>query len=106
MVYLQDFEEFEAAAQSLFQQAPLRTRFLLKYRHTDGKAIVKVTNDRVCLKFRTDQIANLKHLERFSQTFARWMVAKDLSKIDEPDAELEDAKKASKATPKTKRRKG
>eukprot|EP00441_Pelagodinium_beii_P026104 CAMPEP_0197656220 /NCGR_PEP_ID=MMETSP1338-20131121/40846_1 /TAXON_ID=43686 ORGANISM="Pelagodinium beii, Strain RCC1491" /NCGR_SAMPLE_ID=MMETSP1338 /ASSEMBLY_ACC=CAM_ASM_000754 /LENGTH=106 /DNA_ID=CAMNT_0043232111 /DNA_START=60 /DNA_END=380 /DNA_ORIENTATION=+ len=106
MVYLTDFEEFEAAALALFQQAPLRTRYLAKYRHVDGKVILKVTNNKVCLKFRTDQIANLKRVESFSQTFARWTVSEDLSKLGVPDQELEEAKKATKPTAKTKRRKG
>ncbi|CAJ1407099.1 unnamed protein product [Effrenium voratum] len=106
MVYVSDFEEFEVAAQELFKQQPLRTRYLVKYRHKEGKVVLKVTDDRICLKFRSELIANLKHVERLSQNFARWTATKDLSKLDEPDAELEDAKKAAKPTAKTKRRKG
>mmetsp|Transcript_61119 Transcript_61119/g.132459 ORF Transcript_61119/g.132459 Transcript_61119/m.132459 type:complete len:107 (-) Transcript_61119:120-440(-) len=106
MVYLEDFEEFQAAAQALFAQAPLRTRYLIKYRHTDSQSILKVTNDRVCLKYKTDQIADLKRIEQFSQAFARWMVTKNLDDINLPDAELEDAKQAAKPEAKRKRRKG
>mmetsp|Transcript_99112 Transcript_99112/g.196445 ORF Transcript_99112/g.196445 Transcript_99112/m.196445 type:complete len:107 (-) Transcript_99112:84-404(-) len=104
MVYLEDFEEFEAAARSLFAQKPLRTRYLAKYRHTNSKVILKVTDDKVCLKFRTDQIADLKKVERFSQAFARWMITKDLDNLDEPDAELEEAKDAAKPVAKRKRK--
>eukprot|EP00913_Durusdinium_trenchii_P002156 g1989.t1 len=91
MVYLSDFQDFETAAQELFKQQPLRTRYLVKYRHKEGKVVLKVTNDRVCLKFKSELIANLKHIERFTQNFARWTATKDLSRVDEPDAELEDA---------------
>mmetsp|Transcript_100767 Transcript_100767/g.284162 ORF Transcript_100767/g.284162 Transcript_100767/m.284162 type:complete len:107 (-) Transcript_100767:114-434(-) len=106
MVYLEDFEEFMAASQSLFASDPLRTRYLMKYRHADCKAILKVTNDKVCLKFRTDQIADLKRIERFSQAYARWMVTKDLDTLDAPDAELQEMKVATKPQAKRKRRKG
>lgn len=50
MVYLSDFGDFETAAQELFKTQPLRsrtlrlrvvswrTRYLVKYRHKEGKA--------------------------------------------------------------------
>eukprot|EP00933_Yihiella_yeosuensis_P077166 TRINITY_DN8735_c0_g1_i2.p1 TRINITY_DN8735_c0_g1~~TRINITY_DN8735_c0_g1_i2.p1 ORF type:complete len:117 (+),score=32.56 TRINITY_DN8735_c0_g1_i2:97-447(+) len=105
MVYLDDFEEFEAASSALFQQSPMKTRYLIKYRHQDGKAgrnalILKVTNNAICLKFRTNEIGNLKLVERFSQSYARWMVTKDLSTVDAPDEELKAAKEENKAKPK------
>uniref|UniRef100_A0A7S1RCV8 SRP9 domain-containing protein n=1 Tax=Alexandrium catenella TaxID=2925 RepID=A0A7S1RCV8_ALECA len=165
MVYLEDFDEFEAAARSLFAAQPLRTRYLLKYRgpypsapqvakeekkeekeeekkegekkeekkkgkkgKTSGgseaaggegvtkkrkrvskreQAVLKVTDDRICLKFRTEQATDYRKIERFCQEFVRWTVAKDLDALDEPDAELEDAKEGAKqAAAKRKRRKG
>merc|ERR1711953_927971 len=106
MVYLDDFEEFSAAARELFAEHPLRTRYLMKYRHKDAKAILKVTNDIVTLKYRTTQLADLKKIERFSQSYARWMVTKDLATLDQPDEELEDAKEAAKPQAKRKKRKG
>ncbi|CAE7941680.1 DNAJC7 [Symbiodinium sp. KB8] len=119
MVYINDFEEFEAAAQELFSQHPLRTRYLVKYRHKEGKAVQAVHKRTVTpvtpedeiglpkgLKFRTELIAFLKRIEKFSQNWARWTVTKDLTKLSEPDEELEAAKTAAKPTAKAKRRKG
>jgi len=63
-----------------------------------------VTNDTICIKFRTDQIADLKKIEKFNQSFVRWAVTQRLENIDEPDAELEEAKKDKEG--KKKRRKG
>eukprot|EP00928_Gymnodinium_smaydae_P048055 TRINITY_DN32101_c0_g1_i1.p2 TRINITY_DN32101_c0_g1~~TRINITY_DN32101_c0_g1_i1.p2 ORF type:complete len:107 (-),score=31.53 TRINITY_DN32101_c0_g1_i1:59-379(-) len=105
MVYLEDFDEFQIAAQTLFTKKPLRTRFLLKYRHKDGKAVLKVTDDKVCLKYRTDQISELKRITSFSQAYARWMVSSNFDTLDQPDAELEDAKEAAKPKAKGKQRK-
>merc|ERR1719329_592482 len=96
MVYLEDFDEFQEAAKNLFVTSPLRTRFLSTYRHCDSKVVLKVTNDRVCLKYRSNQANDVKLVEKFSQSFARWMVTKKLDTLDEPDAELEDAKEAAK----------
>ena len=35
----------------------------MRYRHCDGKLILKVTDDRVCLKYVTDQQQDLKRVE-------------------------------------------
>ncbi|CAK0909895.1 unnamed protein product [Prorocentrum cordatum] len=106
MVYLEDFEEFQAASQSLFASDPLKTRYLITYKHSTHRVVLKVTNDIVCLKYKTKDIANLKLVERFTQKFARWCVTEDMEKLDEEDAELADAKEASRAaTAKRKRRK-
>eukprot|EP00927_Polykrikos_kofoidii_P072700 TRINITY_DN68798_c0_g1_i1.p2 TRINITY_DN68798_c0_g1~~TRINITY_DN68798_c0_g1_i1.p2 ORF type:complete len:107 (-),score=27.73 TRINITY_DN68798_c0_g1_i1:148-468(-) len=106
MVYLQDFEEFQAAALTLFASQPNRTRYLMKFRHVDGKAILKVTDDKVCLKFKSNQLADLKKIQRFSQAFARWTCTQKVEEIADHDADLEDAKEAAKPQAKRKRRKG
>mmetsp|Transcript_101588 Transcript_101588/g.326500 ORF Transcript_101588/g.326500 Transcript_101588/m.326500 type:complete len:107 (+) Transcript_101588:83-403(+) len=105
MVYLNDFEEFMAASQEMFATKPLRTRYLVTYRHCDAKVILKVTDDKAVLKFKTDQLADNKKVERFSQAFARWTVMKDLDKLDVADAELEEARQALQPAAKRKRRK-
>eukprot|EP00930_Biecheleria_cincta_P087397 TRINITY_DN76638_c0_g1_i1.p2 TRINITY_DN76638_c0_g1~~TRINITY_DN76638_c0_g1_i1.p2 ORF type:complete len:108 (+),score=27.50 TRINITY_DN76638_c0_g1_i1:82-405(+) len=107
MVYLDDYEEFQAAAQELFISQPLRTRYVVKYRHSQPKVILKVTDNKVCLKYRSDMLADLKKVERFSQAFARWTSAQRLDNLGEPDVELEEAKSSAKPKAKNKaRRKG
>merc|ERR1712085_7758 len=105
MVYLDDFEEFQEASKELFASNPLRTRYLMKYRNCDKKVELKVTNDVVCWKFKSGQLADLKKVERFSQAFARWTTTMkaDFDKLDEVDAELEDAKVAAKPKAKSKK---
>mmetsp|Transcript_18804 Transcript_18804/g.28276 ORF Transcript_18804/g.28276 Transcript_18804/m.28276 type:complete len:96 (-) Transcript_18804:116-403(-) len=80
MVYFNDFEEFMAASQDMFAKKPLRTRYLVTYRHVSSKVILKVTDDKSTLKYKTDQAADRKKVERFSQVFARWTVMTDLDK--------------------------
>merc|ERR1712060_570808 len=71
-------------------------RYLAKYRNVDSKCILKVTDDNVCLKYRTDQITDLRKIERFSQAYARWMVSSSLDNLDAPDEELDKAMEAAK----------
>lgn len=69
MVYVEDFESFMQQAEELYRCSPLDTRYSIKYRHVDGKLVFKVTDDKVCLQFRTDQQQDLKKLERITTMF-------------------------------------
>ena len=46
----------------LFIGDPEHTRYLVKYRHVDAKLVLKVTDDKVCLKYRTDQSQDVKKM--------------------------------------------
>ena len=50
---------------------------MTKYRHVDGKLELKVTNDRVCLKFVTDQQQDLKKIDKLNNLFLTYMCGKD-----------------------------
>lgn len=69
MVYIADFEAFIQEAEDLYLASPLDTRYSIKYRHCDGKLVLKVTDDRRCLLFKTDQQQDLKKLERITGMF-------------------------------------
>lgn len=56
---------------------PAQTRYVTKYRHVDGKLELKVTNDRVCLKFLTDQQQDLKRIDKLNTLFLTYMCGKD-----------------------------
>lgn len=45
-MYIERWEDFYAAAEELYLAAPLRTRYVAKYRHCDGRLVLKVTDDR------------------------------------------------------------
>ena len=44
-MYVEDWDSFLQMSEALFRQAPLRTRYVLKYRHCDRKLVLKVTDD-------------------------------------------------------------
>lgn len=55
----------------------IMARVVLKYRHSDGSLCIKVTDDLVCLVYRTDQAQDVKKIEKFHSQLMRLMVAKE-----------------------------
>ena len=45
-MYIQDWDTFAEQAEALYRSDPLKVRYVLKYRHCDGKAVLKVTDDK------------------------------------------------------------
>jgi signal recognition particle subunit SRP9 len=41
----------------------------MKYRHCDGKLVLKVTDNKECLKFKTDQAQEAKKMEKLNNIF-------------------------------------
>lgn len=46
-MFIQDWDSFAEQAEALYKADPICTRYTLKYRHCDGKAVLKVTDDKV-----------------------------------------------------------
>jgi hypothetical protein len=44
-MYVEDFNTFYQQAEELLLKDPLKTRYVVKYRHTEGKLVLKVTDD-------------------------------------------------------------
>lgn len=77
MPQYQTWEEFSRAAEKLYLADPMKARVVLKYRHADGSLCMKVTDDLVCLVYRTDQAQDVKKIEKFHSQLMRLMVAKE-----------------------------
>jgi signal recognition particle subunit SRP9 len=45
-MYFANWDEFLQASKELYRANPAATRCLTKYRHCDGKLVLKVTDDR------------------------------------------------------------
>jgi len=76
MVYFDSWDEFAAAVEQLCVAEPRKFRFVVKYRHCDGKLVLKGTDDQVCLKYRTEQQQDIKKLEKLNSVLMRHAVAK------------------------------
>ncbi|RCN43910.1 hypothetical protein ANCCAN_10111 [Ancylostoma caninum] len=49
--------------------------FVTKYNHRDGKLTMKMTDDVVCVQFSTNQLQDVKRLEKLSASLMRAMVS-------------------------------
>ncbi|XP_071499353.1 signal recognition particle 9 kDa protein-like [Diadema setosum] len=76
MTYITSWEEFSKAAERLYLSDPSKVRIVTKYRHCDSKLSVKVTDDQVCLQYRTEHSQDLKKVEKFTNQLMRLMLAK------------------------------
>ena len=77
MPFMESLDAFVAEAEKLYVEHPDHTRYVSKYRHCDGKLELKVTNDRVCLKYVTDQQQDLKRIDKLNNLFLTYMCGKD-----------------------------
>lgn len=77
-MYIEDFEVFYEQAVELYKARPLETRYTIKFRHSEGKLVLKVTDDRTCLKYKTDQQSDLRKLERITSIFFPLMACGEL----------------------------
>ncbi|KAF8935424.1 Signal recognition particle protein [Podila verticillata] len=68
MVNIQQWDEFQKSAEELYSMSPKTTRYVAKYRHVEGKLVLKVTDDRTCLKYKTDQLQDLNKFERLNRS--------------------------------------
>lgn len=46
-MFVEDWDSFYQQAENLYQSNPLSTRYVMKYTHSSGKLVLKVTDDRV-----------------------------------------------------------
>lgn len=44
-MYIEDWDSFYVQAEELWRKDPLKTRYCIKYRHAEGKLVLKVTDD-------------------------------------------------------------
>eukprot|EP01138_Halocafeteria_seosinensis_P004019 gb/GECG01004110.1/.p1 GENE.gb/GECG01004110.1/~~gb/GECG01004110.1/.p1 ORF type:complete len:157 (+),score=24.31 gb/GECG01004110.1/:1-471(+) len=52
MVYISTWSEFLHRAEDMVQQHPQRVRLVLRYKHSKGEVLAKVTDDVECLQYR------------------------------------------------------
>ncbi|KAG2326848.1 hypothetical protein Bca4012_035754 [Brassica carinata] len=85
MVYIVSWDEFVDRSVQLFKSDPESTRYVVKYRHCDGKLVLKVTDNKECLKFKTDQAQEAKKMEKLNNIFFTLMARGpdvDLSEVN------------------------
>ncbi|CAG9833704.1 unnamed protein product [Diabrotica balteata] len=77
MTYLKSWEEFEKAAEKLYLQSPSKVRYTMKYAHSKNHLILKMTDDVVCLQFKTEIAQDVRKVDKFVNNLLRHMVSKE-----------------------------
>eukprot|EP00887_Chlorella_sp_A99_P001547 scaffold8.g1547.t1 len=105
-MYIESWDSFFQQAQELLAASPLTTRYVARYRRCDGKLVLKVTDDKTCLQFKTDQQTDLKRIEKLNRLFLGAMAtgeapAQDVEMVAAEEQAAQQSKQPAKA-----RRKG
>jgi len=75
MVHLTTWEDFEKAAERLYLQSPEKCRYSIKYKHAKGYFKVKLTDDHICLQYKSESIQDCKRMEKFIGSLLRHMAS-------------------------------
>jgi len=67
MVLVESLDSFVEQAEALYKQNPLASRYVIKYSHCKGKLSLKVTDDRTCVQYKTEQQTDLRKVGRLDQ---------------------------------------
>ncbi|GJJ71066.1 signal recognition particle subunit SRP9 [Entomortierella parvispora] len=98
MVNILVWDEFQKAAEELYQLSPNNTRYVAKYRHVEGKLVLKVTDDRTCLKYKTDQMQDLNKFERLNRSLMAKMHNRIPAPVQESASSVPSAQSAAPVT--------
>ncbi|BEJ15119.1 hypothetical protein CspHIS471_0408860 [Cutaneotrichosporon sp. HIS471] len=63
MVYTKTWTEFESAVIDLYNRAPRKARYVVKFEAKTGKLVLKVTDDSKCLMYKTHSAIILNRFE-------------------------------------------
>ena len=77
MTFLESWEEFEKAAERLYLQDPMKVRYVTKYDHASGALLLKMTDNVVCLQYKTEAAQDIKKMEKFVNNLMRHMASKE-----------------------------
>ncbi|KAJ7166713.1 signal recognition particle, SRP9/SRP14 subunit [Mycena filopes] len=53
MVYIHAWQDYQDAAEALYAKSPSNTRYCVKWKSSEGKLVLKITDNTTCIKFKT-----------------------------------------------------
>ncbi|OJA20266.1 hypothetical protein AZE42_04303 [Rhizopogon vesiculosus] len=102
MVYITSWQEYQEAAENLYAKAPNKARYCVKWRSSEGKLVLKITDDTTCIKFKTYSSIFLNRFEALNLSLIQKMQNKRPAPIAQtlgaPD-NTKDADQARAASP-------
>ncbi|PCH42959.1 signal recognition particle SRP9/SRP14 subunit [Wolfiporia cocos MD-104 SS10] len=73
MVYISSWQEYQEAAEALYDKSPNTTRYCVKWRASEGKLVLKITDNTTCLKFKTYSSIFLNRFEALNLSLMQKM---------------------------------
>ncbi|KAI0308318.1 signal recognition particle, SRP9/SRP14 subunit [Multifurca ochricompacta] len=74
MVYIDSWQEYQEAAENLYTNSPKKTRYSVKWKSSEGKLVLKITDDVTCLKFKTHSSIFLGRFEALNRSLIQKMI--------------------------------
>ncbi|TFY65319.1 hypothetical protein EVJ58_g2049 [Rhodofomes roseus] len=96
MVYISSWQEYQEAAEALYEKSPNTARYCVKWRAADGKLVLKITDNTTCLKFKTSSSVFLNRFEALNLSLMQKMTNRQAkpkpgpSQIDTPHTAEQD----------------
>lgn len=76
-MYIDSWDDFAQRARQMFLSDPMGTRYIIRYNHARGKVVAKVTDDKKCWQYKTDQQAESKKMEELNRFLLHLMAGMD-----------------------------
>ncbi|KAF7421177.1 hypothetical protein PC9H_011697 [Pleurotus ostreatus] len=73
MVYISVWQDFQEAAEALYTKSPDNARYCVKWKSSEGKLVLKITDNTTCIKFKTNSSIFLNRFEVLNLTLMRKM---------------------------------
>lgn len=77
MTLLTSWDDFEMAAERLYLQDPIKARYSFKYDHSSASLVLKMTDNVVCLQYKSEDAQDVKRMEKFVNNLMRHMASKE-----------------------------
>ncbi|KAN0111597.1 signal recognition particle SRP9/SRP14 subunit [Russula decolorans] len=74
MVHINSWQKYQEAAENLYANSPRKTRYSVKWRSSEGKLVLKITDDVTCLKFKTHSSIFLGRFEALNRSLIQKMM--------------------------------
>ncbi|XP_022119963.1 signal recognition particle 9 kDa protein [Pieris rapae] len=78
MTFIPNWEEFEKSAELLYLRDPINTRYTIKYCHLKGAFVVKITDNKKCLQYKTEIQQDVRKIDSFITNLIRHMASNEV----------------------------
>jgi len=73
MVYISSWQDYQEAAEALYTKSPNDARYCVKWKSSEGKLVLKITDNTTCLKFKTYSSIFLNRFEALNLSLMQKM---------------------------------